>query len=319
MTAPRKILVTGSSGYLGQALLRALEGAPWCERVLGWDVRPPAAPPAKLCFETVDVNAPDLAARMAAAAPDALVHLAFILKPSHDADFQRRVNLQGTRNVLAAAAEAKVGQILVASSGTAYGAFWDNPVPLKESDPCRAAPGFPYAHEKAELERDYATFMEAHPEVAFAIVRPCVVYGPGVRNYLSDLLTALPVVMGLAGYDPPLQFVHEDDVAGVLLAILEQRARGAFNVAPPDTIPVGETLALRGRPVLRLPEWILEPIAAFAWRRRLPVLNAPPAFLDFLRWPWVLDATRVTRELGYTYRYSSRDTLRIMLESRARR
>ena len=312
----RTILVTGSSGYLGRALIRALEEAPWCQEVLGWDVREPVVPSPKLRFERVDVTAQGLNARLAAAAPDCLVHLAFVVNPMHDEELQRRINLDGTRNVFTAAAGAGTGQIVVASSGTAYGAFRDNPVPLRETDPCRPHPGFPYARQKAELEIDYARFMEAHPEVDLAIIRPCVVFGPGVSNYLADLLTALPVVVGLAGYDPPLQFVHEDDVAGVIAAIVEQRARGPFNVAPPDSITVTETVMRRGRPVVRLPDWILGPFAALAWRLHLPILKAPPAFLDFMRWPWVMDTTRVTQELGYAYRHSSRDTLEIMLRAR---
>ena len=65
------------------------------------------------------------------------MHLAFILNPSHDEELMYDVDVNGTHNVLEAAAEAGIGQVLVTSSTVAYGAFPDNPVPLTEDDPVR--------------------------------------------------------------------------------------------------------------------------------------------------------------------------------------
>ncbi len=289
------------------------------EEIIGWDVRPPREPSPKLRFEQTDVTDPALPERLRALAPDALVHLAFVLNPLHDEERMHRINVGGTRNVLRAAAAAEVGQILVASSGTAYGAFPDNPVPLRETDPCRPHPTFQYARQKAWLERDYQRYQREHPDTVFAILRPCVVFGPGVHNYLSGLLTALPVSVGLAGYDPPLQFVHEDDVADIACAVLSQQARGGFNVAPPDTLPASEVIARPSGPHVLLPDGLLRCIAGVAWALHLPLLNAPASFLDFMRYPWVLDTARVEQELGTTYRYSSRETLDIMLTANGRR
>jgi UDP-glucose 4-epimerase len=318
MSMPRTILITGCSGYLGTALLRRLEREEGVRRIIGWDVRPPRRQPRRLRFEPVDVTAPDVAERLARAAPDALVHLAFLLRPSHDADRTHRVNVEGTRHLLRAAAAVGVGQLLVASSGTAYGAFPDNPVPLREEHPCRPHPTFAYARHKAWLEADYARFAAAHPDTAVSILRPCVVYGPGVDNYLSALLTRLPVAVGLAGYDPPLQFVHEDDVAAIACAALSRRARGAFNVAPPDTLRASEAVARPRGPHVLVPERLLEPVAAAAWALRLPLLGAPASFLDFMRYPWVMDPTRSQRVLGHRYRHSSRETLDAMLRAKGR-
>jgi UDP-glucose 4-epimerase len=67
--------------------------------------------------------------------PDALVHLlvhlAFILNPSHDEHLMYDVDVNGTHNVLEAGGAAGTPQVLVTSSASAYGAFPDNPVPRK--------------------------------------------------------------------------------------------------------------------------------------------------------------------------------------------
>jgi UDP-glucose 4-epimerase len=312
----KTVLITGISGYIGGALCRRLEPLTWCARVDGCDLRPPLDKVDKVHYRELDINDPGLGAWVAERAPDVLLHLAFVLNPMHDEARMRHINVGGTRAVLEAAAAAGTRQVMVASSGTAYGAWPDNPVPLRESDPIRPHRGFQYAREKAEVEALCADFMAAHPEVIFSVIRPCVLYGPHVRNYLSRLLTGLPMVVGLAGYEPDLQFVHEDDVARAIIAILQAEARGAFNIAPPDTITMEETLHLAGKPVVRLPDWVLDPLADFLWRQRINVLGAPASFLDFLRYPWVLDPGRLTDELGFTFRYSSREALTLMLRAK---
>ena len=106
------------------------------------------------------------------------------------------------------------------------------------------------------------------------------------------------------------------ELARAMIAIFEQDARGPFNIAPPDTITMEETLHSAGKPVVRLPEWLLDPLADFLWKRRLNVLGAPASFLDFLRYPWVLDPGRLTHELGFEFRYSSREALVAMLRAK---
>jgi UDP-glucose 4-epimerase len=312
----KKVLITGISGYIGSALCRRFEHTGWCERVDGCDIRAPLDKLEKVAYREMDINDPGLAGWVAERAPDVLVHLAFVLNPMHDEARMRRINVDGTRAVLDAAAAASTRQVMVASSGTAYGAWPDNPVPLRETDPIRPHPGFQYAREKAEVEELCADFMAARSEVVFSIIRPCVLYGPNVHNYLSRLLTGLPTVVGLAGYNPDLQFVHEDDVARAILTILEGDARGAFNIAPPDTLTMEETLRMTGKRVVRLPDWVLDPLADFLWRHRINLLGAPASFLDFMRYPWVLDPGRLIDELGFEFRYSSREALTVMLRAK---
>ena len=310
------VVITGSSGYLGRALCRELARTSWCETIVGVDVALPPERCERLVFHHREVNDPGLGAWMKDLRPDVLVHLAFILTPMHDARAQWEVNVEGTLNVLRAARLSRVPQVMVASSGTAYGAWPDNPVPLRETDAIRPS-GFSYSDEKAQLEKDCERFGQDHPEVVLSVIRPCVVYGPNVRNYLSDLLTALPIPVALSGYEPPLQFVHEEDVAAAIVKILETRARGPFNIAPPDTLTLGDVLELMGRKGLLLPEHVLVPLFSLLWKLRVSYPHAPPSFLDFMRYPWVLDSQKL-RDLGFTFQFSSREALSTMLRAKGR-
>jgi len=311
----KKVFITGMAGYIGSCLCRELEERDWCGRFFGSDVKPIPDSYRKGEFQQIDINDQALVDWIREIKPDMLVHLAFIVDPIHQGDLMNRVNVGGTGNILRAVKEAGVNQALIMSSATAYGAWPDNPVPLKESDPIRQHPHFPYAREKAQLEAMCAEFMSEHPQVALSIVRPCVVFGPNTDNYISGLFT-MPVAIKPTEYTPPVQFVHEEDVVQAILTVLEKGGKGAYNLAPPDTMTVPEINDLIHRPTLPMPDWCLKLAFYLTWHLRLPVLKVPPSFIDFVRYPWVVDSTRLTEELGFSFRYSTRKTIEIMLQAK---
>jgi UDP-glucose 4-epimerase len=311
----KKIFITGMSGYLGGNLCRQLDKLDWCEKFYGMDVKKPLYKYDKAEFRQMDVNDRGLVEWVAELKPDIMVHLAYILEETHDHDLMHRVNFDGSRNALKAAAAGKVRQVLIASSGTAYGAWPDNPARLKENDPLRANPDFIYATDKVNIEKLAAEFKAAHPETIMSIIRPTVVYGPFVNNYISSLLDHY-LIMGLSDFNPPLQFVHEDDVAQAIISILAKEGEGVFNLTPEDTITMLELIGLTQRPSLLFPDWFLTASVNLLWRLRIPLLNFSTAFLDYIRYPWVMDNSRLTEELGFKYRYSTRETAEIMLRAK---
>jgi len=311
----KKIFVTGMSGYLGGNLCRELDRLDWCEKFYGMDVKKPLYKYDKCEFRQMDINDRGLGEWVAEVKPDILVHLAYILEENHDHDLMHRVNYDGSKNALKAAAQAKVRQVLIASSGTAYGAWPDNPAQLKENDPLRANPDFLYAVDKVNVEKLAGEFKAAHPETIMSIIRPTVVYGPFVNNYISNLLDHY-LIMGLSGFNPPLQFVHEDDVVAAIILIMSKNAGGVFNLTPEDTITMLELLELAKRPYILFPDWFLTPVVNLLWKLRIPLLNFSTAFLDYIRYPWVLDNSRLKNELGFKYRYSTRETAEIMLRAK---
>ena len=189
-----RYLITGGSGYIGTRLVELLSRREDTEKIVIADVVPPrGAYQPKTEFERVDVR--DRGAVHGAlkrANPDVLVHLAFILNPSHDEGFMYDVDVNGTHNVLEAAAEVGIGQVLVTTSAVAYGAFPDNPDPITEDHPVRGVARFSYARDKTESDRIVQLWALQHPDVVTTIVRPCIVFGPNVDNYLVRLWTKQP-------------------------------------------------------------------------------------------------------------------------------
>ncbi len=147
--AARTVVITGVSGFLGQAVLRRLAGSPAVGRLVGLDMREPGFRPRGLEFHLVDVAGSDLRPLFDGA--DVLVHLAGVHDAIPDEDLMARVNVGGTRRVLEAAASAGVSKVVLVSSAAVYGAWPNNPIPLTEDAPLRPNPGFPLGVHKAEL------------------------------------------------------------------------------------------------------------------------------------------------------------------------
>jgi UDP-glucose 4-epimerase len=307
-------LITGGSGYIGSRLVERLSSLDETERILICDVRPPTVYRPGVAYRSLDVR--DAAAVRAAVAeerPDVLVHLAFILNPVHDEAFAYEVDVGGTHNVLEACASAGVGQVLVTSSSTAYGAFPDNPVPMTEEHPVRGVAGFEYARDKAESDRLCQLWALQHPERVMTIVRPCIVFGPSVDNYLVRLWTKQPFQADFGLPDPGIQFVHEDDVVEALLVLLAGRHAGAFNVAGDGVMSTVECASLIGLPRRRVPLRLWRRFASAMWALRAS--EAPPGSLDFAVHPWIVSNSKLKDVAGWQPRYSSRETFEITMRT----
>lgn len=310
----QRVAITCSSGYLGGRLIhQILKIAPHV-RILGLDVTSPRKPGPHE-FVSIDVRSPQLKNALAVFRPDTVVHLAFIVNPIHDEVLMRDINVNGSRNVFDAVRHSTALRFLAASSATAYGAWPDNPVPLDDNAPLRSRVEFSYSADKAELERMLSDFAEHHPSIAVSWIRPSIIYGPGVDNYLSRLLLQHPMVVLPDGCDLPQQFVHEDDVSAATWCILTHDGRGPYNVAPPDWIHLTDVARETGRRTISIPFGIMRIASKICWNLRLPVLRYPPGVNFYIRYPWVVRPRRLRDELGFQFRFNTLETLRVVLRS----
>ncbi len=312
------VAITGSSGYIGSRLLDQLESDPEVEKVIGIDLKPPRRAFAKLEFHRMDVRDPSLRSLLREAGVDTVVHLAFVLNPIHDTALMHDIDVGGARNVLEATRGCGAGHLVVASSSSAFGAFPDNPEFLTEEHPPRRKGNFTYADDKCEVEWLLQDFIRDNPDTKVAVVRPCIVYGPNVDNYLSRFLLRLPAVPAIRGCRPEMQFVHEDDAASVFLEVMRQRASGYFHACGEGTVNVEEVASIAGKRLVSLPAGLAYRAVDLLWKLRFPLVEGPSGMLDFIRYRWVI-SDRATREkLGVSPRHSSREVVRIMVESHAR-
>lgn len=297
------VAITGASGYVAAKLIRSLGADERVERILGFDLYPPrsAILPSNFVFDPIDVRSSALEPRLKGV--DVLVHLAFVMDPIKDEAEMRDVNVNGSQNVFKSAGKAGVKKVLYTSSATAYGAHPDNDVPLREESPLRANLDFSYPAHKLEVEYVVKEFRSEYPDVTVTVFRPAIVFGPHVDNAWSHMLE-LPFAVCVGGYSPPMQFVHEEDVADALFFAVFNDLDGPYNLAAEGHLEFDKMLALLGKRRLDLPEAL-----AFSFSERLwafGLAEAPSGMLHYLMHPWVL-STEKLKQAGFTARYSNEE------------
>jgi UDP-glucose 4-epimerase len=305
------VVITGVSGFLGQAVLRRLAGSPVVGRLVGLDVREPGFRPRELQFHLVDVAGSDLRPLFEGA--DVLVHLAGVHDAIPDEELMARVNVGGTRRVLEAAASAGVSKVVLVSSAAVYGAWPNNPVPLTEDAPLRPNPGFPLGVHKAELERLLAEWSLARPAVTTTVLRPAFVLGARADHAIARLIRAR-IPLGVGGSTAPVQFVHEDDATEAIALAVERDLPGVYNVAADGWLSRDALRALLGR---KVQPSIGPELMERALRRlfRAGLVDVPPSEMPYLLHPWVVAVDRLRAE-GWTPHYTNEETVLACLGGR---
>jgi nucleoside-diphosphate-sugar epimerase len=307
------VAVTGPTGEIGVAALRALDASPRVGRIIGMARRPfePAEHglSEKVVFRRGDVLDRGSVDALVAGA-DVVVHLAFII--IGDPEEARRINTEGSRNVFEAAVAA-------------YGFHPDNPQPLTEDVPTRGSESFYYSAHKAELEGVLDECVAGSATDAY-VFRPCIVGGAGAPLLIETLVGTLPIYgqlklarraldqipfLGPILPDPGVEFqlVHTNDVASALLAAVVGRgASGRYNLAGPGAMSVGRMARALG--------WLSVPIPGVAVTSldellgRLPGMPAEAAWLTAFRVPTLMDTRRAREQLGWAPQWDAEATLR---------
>jgi nucleoside-diphosphate-sugar epimerase len=313
-----RVVVTGASGNVGTSLLRALAGDEAVTSVVGLARRRPGIEMAKTTWATADVAADDLTGHFRGA--DVVVHLAWLIQPSHHPFAMWRTNVVGTERVLAAASEAGVGALVCASSVGAY-----SPGPkdrqVDEGWPTHGVTTSSYSRDKAYQERLLDLFERDHPGVRVVRLRPALTFkreaASQIRRFFLGPLApgslaraaAIPVVPKVKRLRT--QAVHADDVGEAYRLAVTGDARGPFNLAADPVLDADALAALLDARPVRVPAGLLKAGAAATWRLHLQPVS--PGWLDLALQSPLLDAGRARAELGWRPRRSATQALEELL------
>lgn len=300
-TGPRVVAITGVAGSIGSRLAARLAARTGEVRVVGIDTQPLQADlGAEL--RRGDLRTDDVGAMLAGV--DVVAHLVSSFDPRRDGLESAALDIEILRRLLAAASEAGVSGVVLMSSAMVYGAWADNPVPLAETALLRPNPGFSFAAHKAEMERLAAEWQADHPDVRLVVLRPVTAVAPGESSWAARILRAA-VAVAAGDDDPPVQFLHLDDLAAAVeLAVLGDLA-GAYNVAPDGYVSAMQVRRLSGTvPWLRVPPQIASWLASFRWRWRLA--PTPPGVVPYTRFAWVTSNSRL-RDAGWEPQHSNEE------------
>ena len=314
----RRVLVTGADGFLGRGLLQALAREPGMEAIVATDVRdvPAQRRLPGVTYLRQDVRDPAVADTLRAHAIDAVVHLASIVTPDPrmGRELAYHVDVLGTRNVLEGCVVAGVTQVVVSSSGAAYGYHADHPAWLRETDALRGNEAFAYSHHKRLVEEMLADYRARQPQLTQTVLRIGTILGERVDNQITALFEK-PRLLAVRGSESPFVFVWDEDVAGAILHALRTRRGGCFNLAGDGALTLPEIAARLGKPLLALPAGLLR--AALAAGKALRVTRYGPEQLDFLRYRPVLLNTALKESFGYVPAKTSAQAFEAFVAARA--
>ena len=308
-----RIVVTGATGNVGTSVVAALASDPRVSEIVGLARRRPQLQSPRTTWVQADVLTAPLEDLFRGA--DAVIHLAWLIQPSHDGASSRR------------------------STWAARGGCSRprrRPAPARSCTPRRSAPTRPgrsiarstshgrrggtptsfYARHKVAAERLLDAVEAAHPKLRVVRLRPALIFkreaASGIRRLFAGpllpsplvrpaLLPLLPLPAGLR-----VQGVHSADVGEAYrLAATDGRARGAYNVAADPVLDAGSLAAALGARAVSVP------VPAGPRRRSTSAggcgcSRRPRAGST---WAWrcrCMDSSRIRDELGWAPRHARR-------------
>jgi len=308
LSASRRILVTGVQTYWGYRVARALEERPEVEAIIGVAPEDPRGEFERAEYVRVGSQHALLRRIVEAARIDTVIDTRLVVDSVETSPrLAHENNVIGTMNILAACSgrDTTVRKFIFKSSTHYYGSEQDDPAFFTESMRRPHAPRTALERDIVEAEAAITDFAEKQPDTCVTMLRCTNVLGPAVTTSLRGL-AELPFVPAILGFDPRLQFVHEDDVAAALQHVAEHDLPGVFNVAADGVLALSEVASLLGKPFLPfLPPWGTS--LALGPLRRIGV-RVPPELLNLLRFGRGVD-NRKLKAAGFAYRYTTREAV----------
>ena len=285
-------------------MAQALEAESDIEMILGLGANEPRVPLERTEFVRSDQKYSILSRIVRATQVDTIVHT-FLETNSVNipARVLHEINVIGTLNLLAAAGSAgsSVRQVVIKSSTHIYGAAETDPAWFREDDIRQSPVRTRVERSIIEVEALVRDFADDNPHLVVSVLRFANVLGTDIITPITyDLRRRL--LPCIAGFDPLVQFIEEDDVVRALEYVTNHRIAGIFNVAGAGKLPWSEVASIGGAFLLPLPP--IRPRAFVAPLRRLGIVQFPPEMEGLVRYGRGVDTTRLI-ESGFDFRYTS--------------
>ncbi|WP_327235140.1 NAD-dependent epimerase/dehydratase family protein [Streptomyces sp. NBC_01317] len=304
------VLVTGAARQLGGRFVRRVQRDSGVDRVIAVDAVPPEHHLGGAEFVRADIRQPAIARVLAEHRVDTVVHMDVTGTPlgTGGRASVKETNVIGTMQLLGACQKSPtVKRLVVKSSTSVYGSAPRDPAVFTETTPPKSLPSGGFAKDAVEVEGYVRGFARRRPDVAVCVLRFANILGPAADSPLAEYF-ALPVLPTVFGYDPRLQFVHEDDVIDVLLIAADEPRRGTlnsgtFNVAGEGVLLLSQCSRRLGRPTVP----VLLPAVTWVGSalRTVGMTDFSPEQIRLLTHGRVVSTDQMRETLGFEPTYST--------------
>jgi dihydroflavonol-4-reductase len=304
-----RALVTGAAGFIGAHVAQALLDAGWDIRTFDRAGRSGQSPEAEhVVGDVLDVEA----IARAAQGCDAVFHLAALYSYARrDAEAMLRVNIEGTRAVLDAAARVGVKRVVMTSSCATCGPVPGRPA-TEEDHPPQWELGI--AYKRSKIESEELALAAARDGLDVVVVNPTTPVGPGdARPTPTGAMVAGVATGRIRAYTATaINVVDVRDVAAGHLLAHEYGRRGERYLLGGEDVTLRDSFAMIARHAGRTPPrvgvpWRFALGAAWVADRGLRLAGREPKLLNLdetrlARLPMTFSCAKAQRELGYTFR-----------------
>lgn len=315
------MLVTGAARYLGGRFVRRVQRDPDVDRVVAVDAVAPTHDLGGADFVRADIRQPAIAKVLAEHDVDTVVHMD-VTGTALGAGGRtsiKETNVIGTMQLLGACQKSpRITRLVIKSSTSVYGSAPRDPAVFTETTPPKSLPSGGFAKDAVEVEGYVRGFARRRPDVAVCVLRFANILGPRADSPLAEYLS-LPVMPTVFGYDPRLQFVHEDDVIDVLEVASREPRRatlnsGTFNVAGDGVLLLSQCARRLGRPTVP----VLLPAVTWVGSalRTVGVTDFSPEQIRLLTHGRVVSTVQMRETLGFAPRYTTAETFADFARSR---
>ncbi|MCA1829994.1 MAG: NAD-dependent epimerase/dehydratase family protein [Actinomycetota bacterium] len=302
-----RAFVTGGTGFIGSALVRALRARGSEVTVLARS--PEKVPPGITAVPGDIVLKPTVAD--AIGGHDVVFHLAaWYAIGARDRARMERINVTGTQNVLTAARDAGVTKIVYCSTVAALGR--EKPGAIGDESTPHEGKSFGSIYEESKYRAHEIARSLANDGAPIVSVMPGATYGPGDHSVVGLLLSlyARRILVACPFQDTGLSWVHVDDVAAGMIAAAEKGTPGDSFILGGDNATIGEMFRRISpftgiRPPWNLPDGVLRAVVPLSPGIARLVGQEPNVLregLASLHGSWMFSSARAEDGLGYEWR-----------------
>jgi UDP-glucose 4-epimerase len=310
-----RIALTGANSFLTSLVLKRLAALSSIKEVHIFDIQPPTIVSTKFIFHRVDLTKDEASSNMASVILEnkvtAFIHGALFSGPTRNKSNHHEVESIGTFHVLNAVAEAQIKRLIVHSATFVYGAHSKNPNFIHENYPLKMQ-GPHFVRTRVDVEIQIQDFINTYQNCCVTLLRFAPILGPNSTNIRARYFFA-GIIPKVLGYDPLVQFIHEDDAVRAQITALSCNVSGIFNIVGRGVLPLSTGVHMSGK----IPVPFISPLCRsfFAAGYASRIWDLPSDIVPFFQFICVGDAKKAGDLLGFVAKYSSRQALKSMIEA----
>jgi nucleoside-diphosphate-sugar epimerase len=243
------VVVTGAAGAIGRRVVDAVASDPHVTRVVAVDhrvaptTRRAASGRAEVRFVPFALDDPRLA--LAVAGATELVHLGPAAGAELDGTGGSEIDVDGFAHLLGVLdGVGSLERVVVLSTALVYGSRDDNPVPITETASTRPDPEVAMAVAKSRIEAMARVWADTHGATC-TLLRPSLVVCPETGSWLARSPWS-SAGLQVSDAEPPVQFLHVDDLVSAISTVRHADLDGVVNVAPDGWLTAAQLHALKG-------------------------------------------------------------------------